>query len=39
MDLLHVAGALEIGATAFVTFDRRQGELARAEGLRVPTVK
>lgn len=34
-DLLHVALALELECDAFVTSDRVQGELARAEGLSV----
>jgi predicted nucleic acid-binding protein len=35
MDILHVACAVEIGASAFLTFDKRQGELARFAGLDV----
>ncbi|KAB2640270.1 MAG: type II toxin-antitoxin system VapC family toxin [Verrucomicrobia bacterium] len=35
MDLFHVACAVEIGATEFLTFDRRQGSLAAHAGLRV----
>jgi len=34
-DLLHVALALELQAEAFLTSDRTQGALARAEGLAV----
>ena len=34
-DLLHVALALELKCEAFLTSDRVQGELARAEGLAV----
>ena len=34
-DLLHVALALEMECEAFLTSDRLQGELARAEGLSV----
>ena|SRR5437868_6154812 len=34
-DLLHVALALELECEAFLTFDRIQGALARAEGLNV----
>ena len=34
-DLLHVAFALELKAELFLTADRIQGELARAEGLIV----
>lgn len=35
LDLLHVAAALEIGATEFLTFDDRQRQTAQAEGLNV----
>jgi predicted nucleic acid-binding protein len=35
LDILHVAIALELGADAFFTFDRRQHRLARAAGLRI----
>ncbi len=34
-DLLHVALALELKCEAFLTADRLQGDLARAEGLAV----
>jgi predicted nucleic acid-binding protein len=34
-DVLHVAAALELGATAIFSFDARQRELARAVGLKV----
>lgn len=34
-DLLHVAFALELECEAFLTADRIQGELARAEGLNI----
>ena len=34
-DLLHVACALELECEAFLTADRIQGALARAEGLAV----
>jgi predicted nucleic acid-binding protein len=34
-DLLHVALALELGSETFLTADRIQGDLARAEGLAV----
>jgi predicted nucleic acid-binding protein len=37
LDVLHVATALELGVRAFVTFDRRQAQLARAVGLRTVT--
>ena len=33
LDTLHVAAALELGATRFWTFDERQKKLAEAEGL------
>jgi predicted nucleic acid-binding protein len=35
MDLLHVAAALDCGATIFLTFDARQRKLAKATGLKV----
>jgi predicted nucleic acid-binding protein len=35
LDVLHVASALELELRNFVTFDRRQQDLARAVGLRV----
>jgi hypothetical protein len=35
LDVLHVASALVLGATYFYKFDRNQGKLAAAEGLRV----
>lgn len=34
-DILHVALALELECEAFLTSDRTQGDLARAEGLEV----
>lgn len=34
LDILHVASALLLRAERFWTFDERQSELARAEGLR-----
>ncbi len=34
-DILHVAGALHLKATIFLTFDRNQQRLAEAQGLRV----
>ena len=34
-DVFHVAAALHLRATHFLTFDSRQLELARASGLRV----
>ena len=38
LDILHVASALVLGAEQFVTFNTRQGTLARAAGLRVPAL-
>ncbi len=35
LDTLHVALALELGATEFYTFDTRQATMARAAGLAV----
>jgi predicted nucleic acid-binding protein len=37
LDVLHVAAALELGLPAFLTFDRRQRQLARTAGLRLLT--
>jgi uncharacterized protein len=37
LDVLHVAAALELDLRIFVTFDRRQRQLARAVGLKVIT--
>ena len=34
LDVLHVASALVLGADVFYTFDRRQGLLATAVGLK-----
>ena len=34
LDLLHVASALELGCTRFVTLDTRQARLAAASGLK-----
>jgi predicted nucleic acid-binding protein len=36
LDILHVATAVHLGATTFLTFDARQRALARYAGLRVP---
>jgi predicted nucleic acid-binding protein len=36
LDILHVASALLLHTDAFLTFDRRQLELARRQGLRAP---
>lgn len=38
LDILHVASALELDARLFLTFDRRQADLARAAGLLVGPV-
>jgi predicted nucleic acid-binding protein len=35
-DILHIATALHLGATKFLTFDGSQKKLAEAEGLLVP---
>ena len=35
-DILHVASALKMKATHFLTFDRNQKKLAESEGLKVP---
>jgi predicted nucleic acid-binding protein len=35
LDILHVAAALKTGAAEFLSFDKRQRELAVAEGPRV----
>jgi predicted nucleic acid-binding protein len=35
-DILHLAGALEMGAECFLTFDRNQAALAASLGLRLP---
>lgn len=35
-DILHVAVALKLGATQFLTFDASQKKLAQREGLKVP---
>ncbi len=35
LDALHIGHALESGAPWFVTYDRRQGKAASAEGLRL----
>ena len=35
LDIIHVAAALVIGTKEFVTFDGRQGALARQAGLSV----
>lgn len=38
LDILHVASAVVLGATDFLTFDLRQSALAKAAGLRVPAL-
>ncbi|MCF7763249.1 MAG: type II toxin-antitoxin system VapC family toxin [Verrucomicrobia bacterium] len=35
-DVLHLATALHLGVTEFLSFDAKQKELAEAEGLMVP---
>jgi len=35
LDLIHIATALELGATDFLSLDHRQRQAANAEGLRV----
>ena len=35
MDILHVACAVEISATGFFSFDKRQQSLAKAAGLKL----
>ncbi len=37
-DILHVASALHVGASDFLTFDQAQRRLAQAAGLVVPNV-
>jgi predicted nucleic acid-binding protein len=39
MDVLHVAAAMELCADTLLTFDKRQGEMATAEGLAVKPLK
>ena len=39
LDVLHVATAVELGLTYFVTFDARQRRLATAAGLRPVTPR
>ncbi|MFA6288672.1 MAG: type II toxin-antitoxin system VapC family toxin [Opitutaceae bacterium] len=38
MDILHVACAVQLGTTDFLTFDQRQRTLALHAGLRVPSL-
>lgn len=35
LDTLHVALAIELGATEFCTFGQRQSQITRAAGIRV----
>jgi predicted nucleic acid-binding protein len=35
-DILHVASALHLGVTEFLSFDTGQRKLAAAEGLKLP---
>jgi hypothetical protein len=35
LDVPHVAAALTLGMSTFVTYDARQGRLAKVAGLRV----
>ena len=35
-DILHVATALHLGVSEFLTFDGNQKKLAEAEGLAMP---
>jgi predicted nucleic acid-binding protein len=35
LDIIHVAAALVIGANEFITFDGRQGAMAKQAGLTV----
>jgi predicted nucleic acid-binding protein len=37
LDLLHVASAVVLKTQAFCTFDRRQADVAKSEGLKVRT--
>ena len=37
LDAVHIASALEVGATEFVTFDRQQAAAARRSGLAIPS--
>lgn len=36
VDVIHVATALHLNASEFLTFDDNQKKLAQAEGLKVP---
>jgi predicted nucleic acid-binding protein len=35
-DILHLAGALELEAGQFLTFDKNQADLAKALGIKTP---
>jgi len=35
-DIIHIATALHLGASEFLTFDANQRKLAEAEGMKVP---
>jgi predicted nucleic acid-binding protein len=39
IDLLHVAGALTLESELFLTTDERQAQLAKAEGLKVASIR
>lgn len=38
LDILHVSAALVLGLAQFLTFDQRQIALAKAAGLKVPSL-
>lgn len=38
LDIMHVAQASVLGAEEFLTFDKRQASMAKAAGLRVPSL-
>jgi len=38
LDILHVAMALSLGSETFLSFDKRQIDLAKAVGLKVPRI-
>ncbi len=38
LDILHVAHATVLGLKEFLTFDQRQAALAKAAGLKVPSI-